>query len=106
MSAMKATRGLWQTNEMPRMRSLLEFRSHFSQGEFALLSLGEVPEQMQDEWFIFLEEPWLFFHRSWSGDCIFQLRLQPDEHGYAVAEAPVRRCVAAGVVCSAGGFYE
>jgi hypothetical protein len=91
MGTMKATRKLWQTKEMPQKRSLLEFRSHFSQAEFNLLSLGEVPEQMEDKWFIFLEEPWLFFHRSWTGDCIFQLRLQPDEHGYSVAEAWVNQ---------------
>jgi hypothetical protein len=87
MVVMKATRELWQTNEMPRKRSIIQFKRHFSQAEFDRLSLGEVPQQMEERWFIFLENSWLFFHRSWTGDCIFQLRLQTDEHGYNVAEA-------------------
>ena len=91
MCAVKATRELWQTRVMPEKKSLLEFRSHFSQAEFALLSLGIVPKQMEDKWFIFFEEPWLYFHRSWTGDCIFQLRLKPDGDGYCVAEAWVNR---------------
>ncbi len=91
MSAVKATRDLWETKVMSEKKSLLDFTRHFSQAEFGCLSLGLVPEQMEDRWFIFLEEPWLFFHRSWTGHCIFQLRLQPDEDGYRVAEAWVNR---------------
>ncbi len=91
MGTVKATRELRQAKVMPEKKSLLDFTSHFSQAEFGCLSLGLVPEQMEDRWFIFLEEPWLFFHRSWTGHCIFQLRLQPDENGYRVAEAWVNR---------------
>lgn len=76
---------------MPKKRALLEFRRHFSHTEFELLSFGKIPKQMEDKWFIFLEDPWLFFHPSWTGDCIFQLRLQCDEHGHEVAEAWVNR---------------
>jgi hypothetical protein len=46
---------------------------------------------MEDKWFVFWEEPSLFFHRSWTGDCVFQLRLKPYELGYAVDEAWVNR---------------
>src|ERR1700719_1930333 len=76
---------------MPEERSLLEFKQHFSRAQFDRLSLGKVPECMEDKWFIFFEAPCLFFHRSWTGDCIFQLHLQSDEHGYIVAEAWVNR---------------
>jgi hypothetical protein len=90
-ATMKATGSSWQTKEMPEKRSLLEFKQHFSRAQFERLSLGKVPECMEDKWFIFFEEPCLFFHRSWTGDCIFQLRLRSDEHGYIVAEAWVNR---------------
>jgi hypothetical protein len=91
MGTVKATRHSWQTKVMPEKKTLLDFTSHFSQAEFDRLNLGLVPEQMEDKWFIFLEEPWLYFHRSWTGHCIFQLRLHPDEDGYRVAEAWVNR---------------
>jgi hypothetical protein len=91
MSAMRATRESWQTNGMPENKSLLKFTRHFSLAEFNRLSLGLVPEQMEDKWFIFFEEPGLFFHRSWTGDCIFKLLLQPDGDGYCISEAWVNR---------------
>jgi hypothetical protein len=91
-ATMKATRSSWQTKEMPEERSLLEFKQHFSQAQFDQLSLGKVPECMEDKWFMFFEEHrCLFFHRSWTGDCIFQLPLQSNEDGYIVAEAWVNR---------------
>ena len=92
MDATKATRERRQTEEMPHKRGFLRFKRDFSQAEFDRLSLGEVPHQMEDKWFIFLD-PWLFFHRSWTGHCIFQLRLQTDGRGYNVAETWVNRDV-------------
>jgi hypothetical protein len=47
--------------------------------------------QMEDKWFIFLEEDWLYFHRSWTGLCIYQIRLERNENGYIVAEALANR---------------
>lgn len=76
---------------MPEKKSRLKFGKSFSMAEFGRLSLGLVPEQMEDKWFIFFEEPWLFFHRSWTGDCIFQLRLRLEGDGYFVSETWVNR---------------
>ena len=46
---------------------------------------------MEDRWFIFLEDATLFFHRSWSGFCIVQVRLAPVGASYTIAEVLVNR---------------
>lgn len=76
---------------MPRSRQRLPFARSFTQEEVDRISLGLVPQRMQDKWFIFLEDDHLFFHRSWTGHCMHQLRLETREQAYAVAEAWVNR---------------
>jgi len=33
--------------------------------------MGLVPEEIEDKWFIYWEDDTLFFHRSWTGNCIY-----------------------------------
>jgi hypothetical protein len=42
---------------------------------------------MDDRWFIFFESDWLYFHRSWTGDCIFAVRLGPSPIGVRIIDA-------------------
>ena len=46
---------------------------------------------MDDKWFVFLENNWLYFHRSWTGACIYQVRFMPNGEKYNVTEAWVNR---------------
>ena len=46
---------------------------------------------MEDKWFIFLEEDVLYFHRSWTGVCIYQLTLKKEGAEYRVVEALANR---------------
>lgn len=50
-----------------------------------------IPEVMEDKWFIYLENNWLYFHRSWTGFCIYQLSIEPVTDGYKVVESWVNR---------------
>ncbi len=76
-----------QAMPMPESRKRLSFKREFSQEEYTRLSLGLVPREMEDKWLIFLEDNQLFFHRSWTGHCLYQLCLEKKEQGYSVAEA-------------------
>ncbi len=40
-----------------------------------LLKTGFKPESMEDEWFIYYGNEVLNFHRSWTGYCIFQVKI-------------------------------
>ena len=76
---------------MPEKRSRLALRREFTEGEYESIRRGLVPEQMEDKWFIFLEGDTLYFHRSWTGHCIFQLALKREGEKYAVGEVVVNR---------------
>jgi len=87
----KAARDSWKSTPMPEKRARLSFQREFSQDEVDQLSLGLIPHVMEDKWFIFLKDDQLFFHRSWTGVCIYQLQLKKGEMGYSVSEAYVNR---------------
>lgn len=46
---------------------------------------------MEDKWFAFYEEPWLYLHRSWTGFGIYQVRFELTDGGHRVAEILVSR---------------
>lgn len=89
--ASPATRRSWTNQPLPEKRSRLALRREFTGQEFEALRRGLIPEAMEDRWFIFLEGDILYFHRSWTGYCIYQLSLRKEDAGYAVAEALVNR---------------
>ena len=86
-----ATRFSWQIFEMPVRNAKLLFKMRFSPAEVARLKKGLIPQQMEDKWFVFFENNWFNFHRSWTGYCIYRLRLEPDGECYRIAEAWVNR---------------
>jgi hypothetical protein len=56
---------------MPGKRTTIPLGRAFPAEELALMRRGLVPQQMEDKWFIFYEDDALFFHRSWTGNCIY-----------------------------------
>src|SRR5258708_3375907 len=87
----KATRESWKSLPMPATKKELVFGRHFTEQEFERISLGVIPKQMDDKWFIFLEDLQLNFHRSWTGHCIYQVRFDKKGEEFLVAEAWVNR---------------
>ena len=88
---MKATSLSWKTEPLPENRARLKLDRSFDAVEWEALQQGVIPEEMEDKWFIYEEGGWLNFHRSWTGICIFRVRLQPTPAGMEVAEAWVNR---------------
>lgn len=68
-----ATRESWTTHPMPEEHARLRASWTFTRKEFERIKRGLIPEQMEDKWFIYYEDGWLHFHRSWTGYCIFQV---------------------------------
>jgi hypothetical protein len=59
----------------------------FTDAEGERLMLGHIPRNMEDKWFIFFEAGWLYFHRSWTGHCIYGVRLDGSPVGVGVVES-------------------
>lgn len=91
MNAERATRASWKNLPMPERRQRLEVRRSYSADEYARISRGLVPEQMEDKWFILLEDETLSLFRSWTGYCVYAVRLVEQDGRYAIAEAWVNR---------------
>jgi hypothetical protein len=59
----------------------------FSTEAFALIENGLIPLGMEDKWFVFHDEPFVFFHRSWTGKPVYRLRIERTESEIRVVEA-------------------
>lgn len=66
-----AKREDWKTQPMPEEKITLDINRHYPAAEAEMICFGAIPWQMEDKWFIFYEDGRLFFHRSWTGLCVF-----------------------------------
>jgi hypothetical protein len=64
----------------------IPLQRRFSREEFDKISKGLIPENMEDKWFAYFEEPHLFLHRTWTGQPIFRVTLSSDGDGASVTE--------------------
>ena len=79
---------------LPRLRVQLPFECNFTEAEFLRLKRGFVAKSMDDclradRWHIFFNDPWLTFVRSWTGFCVYKVRLEKYETG-------IQNCSSAG----------
>lgn len=86
-----AKRSDWQNTPMPEQHASFPLGRTFSPEQMRQLQNGVVPEQMEDKWFIYFDDNTLYFHRSWTGFCVYTVHFV--EHGgeYAVASVDVSR---------------
>ena len=87
----KATRNSWKSLQMLETKKQVSFERRFTEQEFEKISFGVIPQQMEDKWFIFLEDMQLNFHRSWTGQCIYQIRFEKNIKEFIITEAWVNR---------------
>ena len=85
------TRSSWENHPMPEKRCRIEFQRTFTEAEFTKIKSGHIPQEMEDKWFAFFEDGWVYFHRSWTGFCIFQVKLLKATGGCQVEEAWVNQ---------------
>ncbi len=86
-----ATRTSWKSLPMPLEGERFDLPLQFSDPDAERMTKGYVPSDMEDRWFIFFEGGWLYFHRSWTGHCIFAVRLDGSPNGIRVMEAWANR---------------
>jgi hypothetical protein len=81
----------WRTESLPSERTTISVERVFSQEEMHRIRRGLVPEQMEDKWFIYWEDDALFFHRSWTGVCVYVVRFVSHDGVYKMVQADVNR---------------
>jgi len=80
-----AIRSTWK-NEPIVDAKRIKIALQFTEEQYSKLKKGLIPHQMEDKWFIFFEDDWLYFHRSWTGLGIFKAQLIKDQEGYSIIE--------------------
>jgi len=63
----------------PKLINLYEIapdlKLEFSEEQYHKLQNGLIPEQMEDKWFIYFDDNWIYFHRSWTGNGIYRTQI-------------------------------
>ena len=80
-----AERSDWETKDMPAAQEVFIFRRQFTPQQMAVLRRGNIPQEMEDKWFWYMEGDTLFAHRSWTGYCIFRVEFKPDSNHVVTA---------------------
>lgn len=80
-----ATNSTWMNLPIDQPKRI-EIDLHFTEAQFSKMTLGFIPKEMEDKWFIFYENEWLYFHRSWTGYGIYKTKIERDKDGYAIRE--------------------
>jgi hypothetical protein len=76
----------WKTEPFGNVEPI-PYEARYTEAEFAKLRLGLIPEQMEDKWFIYFDDPFLAFHRSWTGQPVYRIKLETAGEEAVVIEA-------------------
>lgn len=74
----RVEKSYWKNKPLPLLKNTINIDRTFSKNEMNYLTLGFLPEEMEDKWFIYWEENKLYFHRSWTGTCIYIVTFKQD----------------------------
>jgi superfamily II DNA or RNA helicase len=90
-----ASRGDWQITGMPPRHVVMEQDGmpviRYSTAEFDRMRWGVVPREMEQKWFIYAEGDRLFFHRSWTGYCIYVADFDPEDGAFRLTSLTINR---------------
>lgn len=70
----------WHTEPMPELHDTFILNRSFNDEEMNGLRLGNIPKEMEDKWFYYMEGNTLFAHRSWTGFCIYIIEFTQDNN--------------------------
>ena len=87
MSEQRATRDSRRHHPIAETKVQMHVSHTFTDEEYQRMQRGVIPHEMEAKWFISFEDGWFFFHRSWTGYCIYQVRLELGASGWSIAEA-------------------
>jgi hypothetical protein len=79
-----ATSKDWKTKPLPKKRSLIPADRQFTSREMDCIKRGFIPMAMEEKWFVFFKRNRLYFHRSWTGYCVFVAHFKRSQDGYVL----------------------
>ena len=74
-----------------QQRVSLRYHPEFSAGDYSRLSFGHLPVSPEDKWLICLDDQALYFYRSGTRACIYEVHLQKYARGFRAQAAWANR---------------
>lgn len=65
----------WKTTPLPKKTEDLGYQNFFWDSDAEKIMCGHKPSDMDDKWFIYSENGWVYFVRSWSGHYVYAIQL-------------------------------
>ena len=81
----------WKTEALPEQSTTLRLDRRFDARAMHSIRQGQIPAEMEEKWFVYWADDVLYFHRSWTGCCIYVVRFVADGEGWRMTEAQVNR---------------
>ena len=81
----------WKTEPLPAEHTTIALDRTFSPSAMDRICAGHIPEMMEDKWFIYWQDDTLFFHRSWTGHCIYVVHFAVEDKAGRMVRADVNR---------------
>lgn len=76
---------------MPNVTAEAALDRKVSEREYLSLIKGFKPHDMDERWFMYVEEDWIYLHRSWTGFCIFKAKIEIKADGYVLTMLYINR---------------
>lgn len=87
----RAIKSDWKTHRMPRTHTRVELAMDITAYEFEILAWGYIPETMDNRWFMYFDGESFNFYRSWTGFCIYQVKVERCRDHYHLPYVIVNR---------------
>jgi hypothetical protein len=87
----KATNNSWHIKPLPQKHAIISISVYFSIADAVFIKNGCIPVDMDDHWFIYFEDDFLYFHRSSTGFCIYATKIDEKSNNFHLIEAWVNQ---------------
>ncbi len=92
-----ATAGDWKTETMPVDQqdvTCLPVDFKISQNSMAIIRKGHIPEVQEDHWFMYCDEEYIRYFRSWTGMCAFEAHYKKTGEDYVIDNLKINHALA------------
>lgn len=84
----------WKTEPMPTTDiSRIEVNISVTEEDMLIIRKGHIPEAMEDHWFMYCDDEYIRYYRSWSGMCAFEAHFHKKENQYVIDEICINQAL-------------
>ena len=84
----------WKTEPMPQTDiSRIEVNISVTEEDMLIIRKGHIPEAMEDHWFMYCDDEYIRYYRSWSGMCAFEAHFHKEENQYVIDEICINQAL-------------